>query len=108
MRQFYKNVGADAETLQFCAECEICGKKEHGTKIPFLCRSVRTLARCEKGKANKLSQALYNHAKANSTQLLAMKMNKCQHCYIWVCDNCYDAEDSFGACSKCSKQESEV
>ncbi len=103
MRQFYKNVKLDTETLHFCAECEICCKKEYGVKIPILCRSIRTLARCEKGKANKISQALYNRAKANSTQLLAMKMNKCQHCGLWVCDKCYDAEASFGTCSKCSE-----
>ena len=29
MRQFYKNVKLDAETMRFCAECEICGKKEY-------------------------------------------------------------------------------
>ncbi len=103
MRKFYKNVGVDAETLHFCAECSICGKKEYGVKVPVLCRSVRTLARCEKGKANKLSQASYNRAKAKSTQLLAMKMNKCRHCYAWVCDNCYDADDLLGACVECSK-----
>ncbi len=104
MRQFYKNVEVDALTFYFCTRCEICGKKEYGVKIPVLCRSVRTLARCEKGEANKVSQALYNRAKAKSTQLIAMKMNKCQHCCLWVCDNCYNTEDSFGACNECSKK----
>ncbi len=101
MRQFYKNIGVNAETLHFYAKCENCGKKEYGLKLPFLCRSIKTLALCEMGKANKLSQALYNRAKAISTQLIAMKMNKCQHCHSWVCDNCYNAEDSSGACIKC-------
>ncbi len=105
MRQFYENVRVDAESLRFCAECESCAKKEYGAKVPILCRSVRTLARCEKGKANKLSQTLYNHAKANSTQLLAMKMNQCRHCNKWVCDSCYDNADEYGACSKCKKSE---
>ena len=108
MRQFYKNVKLDAETMRFCAECEICGKKEYGLKIPFLCRGIRTLTRCEKGTANKISQALYNRAKANSTQVIAIKMNQCKHCYLWVCDNCYDNKDEYGAGSKCEKKESEV
>ncbi len=103
MRQFYERILVDTETFRFSARCKICGKKEYGAKVPILCRSVRTLARCEKGKANKLRQALYNRAKANSTQLIAMKMNQCRHCNQWVCDDCYDNEDSLGACSECSK-----
>ncbi len=105
MRQFYKNVKVDTETLHFCAECEICATKEYGTKIPILCRSVRILARCEKGKAGKLCQALYNRAMANSTQLIAMRLNQCRHCHKWVCDSCYDNADEYGACSKCKKSE---
>ena len=89
------------ETLQFCAECEICGKKEYGFKIPFLCRSIRTLARCEKGTANKISQGLYNRAKANATQMIAIKMNQCRQCRLWVCDSCYNNNDALGICRHC-------
>jgi len=108
MRKFYKNVRPDTETMRFCAECEICRKREYGLKIPVLCRSIRTLARCEKGTANKISRGLYNRAKANSTQVIAMKMNQCRNCYKWVCDNCYISEDEYGACTGCRKKEGEV
>ncbi len=108
MRQFYKNVKVDTETLQFCAECEICKKKEYGLKIPVLCRSIKTLARCEKGKANKICRSLYNRAKANSTQIIAIKMNQCKRCHSWVCDNCFISEDEYGACTGCRKNVSEV
>ncbi len=102
MRQFYEHIRVDAETLHFYAACEICGKKQFGTRIPMFCRRVQTLAKCAKGKANKLSQALFNHAKATSTQLLAIHFNQCRHCYNWVCDDCYDIGDELGACRNCS------
>ena len=105
IRRCFRNVKVDTETLRFYAEREICGKKEYGVKVSILCRSVRTLARCEKGKANKLSQTLYNHTKTNSTQLIAIKLNQCRHCYKWVCNNCYDNSDTLGICSKCSETE---
>ncbi len=103
MKQFYKQVRVDAEALCFCVRCDVCGKELHGMKIPLFCRSVRTLARCENGKANRMSQSIYNHAKANATQLLAMRFNQCRHCYRWVCDECYDTTDVIGACKKCSQ-----
>ncbi len=105
MRRFYENVCTDAEALRFSAVCEICEKKLYGARVPFLCRNVRTLARCENGKANKLSQALYNRAKANSTQLIAMKLNQCLRCRSWVCDACFDNDDAVGVCNDCSKKD---
>lgn len=102
MRQFYKQVRVDAETLRFYAQCPICGKKQYGARIPLMCRSVRTLAKCTKGRANKFSQTIYNHAKATAVQQLAMYFNQCRHCYQWICDKCYDINDSDGACRDCS------
>lgn len=104
MKHFYERVRVDAETLRFYAKCPICGKKQHGARIPLVCRSVRTLARCAKGRANRISQKAFNHTKANSTQLLAMQFNQCRRCYRWVCDDCYDAADALGGCRDCSQK----
>ena len=101
MRQFYEQVRVDGETLRFYAQCPICGKKQYGARIPLMCRSVRTLAKCAKGQANKLSQTIYNHAKATSVQQLALQFNQCRNCYRWVCDDCYDISGSDGACRDC-------
>jgi len=103
MKQFYEHVRVDAETLRFYVSCHICGKKEYGNRIPIICRSVKTLARCVHGNANRISQSVFNHAKANATQLLAMHFNQCRYCYNWVCDECYDIADSNGACISCSR-----
>ena len=101
MKQFYEHVRVDAETLRFYAECPICGKKQYGARIPLVCRSVRTLARCVKGKANTVSQSAFNHTKATATQQLALQFNQCRNCYRWVCDDCYDISGSDGACRDC-------
>jgi len=105
MKQFYEHVRVDAETLRFYAECPICGKKQYRARIPFMCRSVRTLAKCAKGRANRLSQTSYNHTKAAAVQRLAMHFNQCRHCFRWVCDACYDADDAEGACRDCSAKD---
>ena len=104
MKQFYEHIRVDTETLRFYAMCPICGKKQYGAKIPLMCRSVRTLARCTKGMANKICQTAFNRTKANTTQQLAMQFNQCRHCYKWVCDECYDSTDSLGACRDCSQK----
>ena len=101
MKLFYKRIRVDAETLRFYAECPICGKRQYGAKIPLICRSVRTLARCANGRANKLSQSAFNHAKVKATQQLALRFNQCRHCFQCVCDDCYDSTDAFGACRDC-------
>ena len=103
MKQFYEHIHVDAETLRFYAACPICGIKQYGARIPLLCRSVRTLARCVKGKANKISQTAFNHTKANTTQQLAIQFNQCRYCYRWVCDACFDISDDLGACRDCSE-----
>lgn len=102
MKQFYEHIRVDAETLRFYVKCPICGKKQYGTKIPFNCRRIRTLARCAKGRAGKFNQTIFNHAKANATQQLAMLFNHCRYCYQWVCDKCYDVTDADSACRDCS------
>ena len=105
MKQFYEHIRVDAETLRFYAKCPICGKKQYGVRIPLICRSVRTLARCAGGRANRFSQSAFNHAKANATQQLAMRFNQCRLCYQLVCDDCYDSTDALGACRDCSQKE---
>lgn len=105
MRQFYEHIRVDAETLRFCTHCPICDSKRYGAKIPMVCRSVKTLARCVTGTAGRLSQWAFNRAKANATQQLAIQFNQCRHCYRWVCDGCYDSEDSIGACRECSQND---
>ena len=102
MKQFYEHIRVDGETLRFSVKCPICGKKQYGAKIPLLCRSVRTLAKCGDGTANRFSQRAFNHAKANATQQLAIRFNQCRHCYRLVCDDCYDNTDALGACMDCS------
>ena len=104
MKQFYEHIHVDAETLRFYAACPICGKKQYGRKIPLICRSVRTLARCVNGKADKICQSAFNHAKANAALKLAIQFNQCRHCYQCVCDDCYDIADALGACRDCSKR----
>ena len=104
MKQFYEHIRVDAEELCFSAECSVCGRKQYRGKLPFSCRSVRTLAKCVSGKANKISQTAFNHAKANATQQLALCFNQCRHCFGWVCDDCYDVTDTLGACRECSEE----
>ena len=102
MRHFYERVHVDPETLHFYAACPICGRKYYAAKIPLLCRGVRTLAKCAKGKADRISQSLFNHAKANSVQQLTLRhFNQCRDCFRLVCDDCYDISDSDGACREC-------
>lgn len=103
MKQFYEHIRVDAEKLHFYAECQICGKKQYGARIPIICRSMRILAQCTKGSANRISRYAFNHTKAKTTQQLAMHFNQCRHCYRWVCDDCYDSTDSIGACLNCSQ-----
>lgn len=105
MQQFYEYVHVDAETLRFYVQCPICSRKHYAERLPLMCRSVRTLAKCAKGEANKVSQETFNHAKAMSVQQLAMQhFNQCRHCFRWVCDACYDIDDPEGACRACSKK----
>lgn len=105
MKQFYEHVRIDAETLRFHVQCHICGRKQYGSGLPLICRSVKTLAKCAKGKASKFKQAMFNRAKANATQLLAIHFNQCRCCYQWVCDACYDSTAADGACLNCSQKE---
>ncbi len=105
MRQFYELVGVDTDNLRFFAQCHVCGAKVYDVKIPFMCRSVRSFARCAKGKAGKLRQFGYNRSKANAVQRLAIHFNQCRRCNGWVCDECYDAEASDGACKNCTHRE---
>ena len=70
MKQFYEHIRVDAEALSFSAECAICGRKQYAVKLPLGCRNVRTLSGCVSGKANKISQTAFNHAKANATNSL--------------------------------------
>lgn len=102
MKQFYEHIRIDAETLRFYAACQCCGKKQYGARIPLVCRSVKILARCAKGRANTVSQKTFNHTKANATQQLALQFNQCRYCRRWVCDDCYDITSSDGACRDCS------
>lgn len=108
MRQFYEHIRVDAEALSFSAECAICGRKQYAVKLPLGCRNVRTLSGCVSGKANKISQTAFNHAKANATQQLALRFNQCRYCYRWVCDDCYDSTDTLGACRDCSKENENI
>ena len=104
MRQFYEHVHVDPETLRFYAQCPVCTRKYYAAGVPLVCRSVRTLAKCTKGKANKLSQMSFNHAKASSVQHLAMlHFNQCRDCFRWVCDDCYDTNSENGACRDCTE-----
>jgi len=102
MRRFYEHVRVDKEGLRFYVSCPICGMRQYGSRIPLLCRRVRTLALCETGRARGLSQKRYNHTKAAAVQQLAMHFNQCRYCLRWVCDRCYDADDGEGACRDCS------
>ena len=104
MKQFYERIRVDVETLHFYAACPVCGKKQYGGKIPLLCRSVRTLARCFNGRAGALCQTVFNHAKANATLLLAIRFNQCRYCGQLVCDDCYDSADDLGACRDCAQR----
>lgn len=108
MRHFYERVHVDPDTLRFYAACPICGRKYYAARVPLLCRGVRTFAKCAKGKANRISQSLFNHAKANSVHQLPLRhFNQCRGCLRLVCDDCYDISHSDGACRECSQKESE-
>ena len=101
MKQFYEQVRVDAETLRFSVQCPVCGRTQQGAQLPLLCRSVKTLERCVKGRAGRIRQSVFNHTRANATQALAMRFNLCRHCCRWVCDECYD---STGACRDCTQK----
>lgn len=105
MKQLFEHIRVDAETLRFYAQCSVCGKKQYGAKIPIICRRVKTLSRCAKGKAGRLSQSAFNHAKAASVQFIAMEFNLCRNCFQWVCDNCYDINNDGWQCMNCSQKQ---
>ena len=104
MKRFYNNIRPDEESLRFYCECECCGKRMIGERLPLLCRDVRTLARCKAGTAGAWKQKRYNKAKIKTYSKLILKFNLCQHCFKFVCDGCFDISDDLGACCECSQK----
>ncbi|MBE6933004.1 MAG: hypothetical protein E7464_06475 [Ruminococcaceae bacterium] len=103
MRQFYQSVRVDAESLRFYYQCSICGRMQYGEKLPLLCRGVRALARCAVGKGG-MSQRVFNRAKVQAVQQLALQFNQCRYCLRWVCDECYDMDHTDGICCTCTQE----
>lgn len=104
MKQLYEQVRMDTEIRLFYIQCPICNKRKYGNVAPFLCWGKKRLERCEQGKAFKLCQLRYNHAKAQSVQHLSRYFNQCRKCLCWVCDECYDLENCEGACVGCTEE----
>ena len=99
MKQLYEQVHADAQQMQFCAECEISGKRIYSRKLPLLCRSNALLESLEKGRVGGIRQRLYNSSHASATQDLARYFNQCRRCGEWVCDEMYNPEEMI--CMNC-------
>lgn len=104
MLHFLNSIKIDKKTMRFYAECSLCGKRKFGPPVPFLCRGKSLIEKCEKGKANILCQKVFNHVKAAAMQILAVHFNQCRTCLKWVCDDCFDENDSNGACRQCSEK----
>ena len=102
MKMFFNNIRLDEESLCFYYACDGCGKRMYSGKLPLLCRGVRTLARCEAGTAGGWKQKAYNRAKHRAYSKLILKFNLCQHCFKFVCDDCFDTEAGF--CHDCSRK----
>ena len=107
MRQFYRQIQTDDNTMCFMVQCPICGKQQSKVSIPFLCRGRKKVALCESGKAGRFSKTMFNHAKASAVQYYARFFNQCRCCYRWVCDDCYDTASQNGICMDCSKTSAE-
>ena len=75
--------------------------------VAILMQGDTDTGQMRKGKANKLSQRIYNQTKATSVQQLAIHFNQCRYCYRFVCDDCYDVADSEGACKECAEKKHE-
>ena len=102
MKVFFNNIRLDEESLRFYYACDRCGKRTYSGKLPLLCRGVRTLARCKTGTAGGWKQKSYNRAKHRAYSKLILKFNLCQHCFKFVCDDCFDTEAGF--CHDCSRK----
>lgn len=102
MLHFLNSIKVDKKTMRFYAECSLCGKRKLGPPVPFLCRGGKRIENCENGESNLISQKVFNHAKAAAMQILAVHFNQCRTCYKWVCDECFDEKDPYGACKECS------
>ena len=104
MKVFFNNIRLDEESLRFYYACDRCGKRTYSGKLPLLCRGVRTLARCKTGTAGGWKQKAYNRAKHRAYSKLILQFNLCQHCFKFVCDDCFDTSDDLGACSECTRK----
>ena len=102
MKPLYQTLRVDAERLRFAVTCPLCGRVEYGPGLPLVCRGVRILARCMAGRADRWRQSVFNHARADAVQQLALRLNQCHICHRWVCDGCYKNNREDGICTACS------
>lgn len=102
MRPLYAQVHPDEQNMQFYAECALSQRRIYSIKLPVLCRKKSLLSSLEKGRCQKVRQALYNKAHAAATQDLARYFNQCCYCGKWVCDESYYPEKML--CAICAEE----
>ena len=103
MKQFYKQVVLDETTLRFYALCAECGKRTEAGRLPLPCRNKALLAQYAAGTVGGIRQTLYNLNYAKAVRRLARFFNRCPSCGKWVCDDCFDLTDGYGACGSCAE-----
>ncbi len=101
MRQFNRQVRMDQRQLRFYAVCAICGKRQYGGRLPFLCRSQGLLPRLEQGQADPFRQKLYMQSRRKAVEQLVLRFNLCRGCGTWVCDECFACDQGDGLCHRC-------
>ena len=102
MRKFYRRIRVDETTMRFCAVCAVCGKTEHHSKLPLLCRRKELLPELEQGQGHGIAQSAYLRARMRSSRELAKRFNYCQSCGKWVCDECFHIEGDVDCCIECA------
>ena len=104
MKQFYHQVVADEATLRFYALCANCGKRINAGRLPLLCRDKSLLTQYAAGTVGGIRQTLYNRSYGRAVQRHARFFNRCPSCGKWVCDDCFDLSDGYGACKSCAQK----
>ncbi|MEA4911788.1 MAG: hypothetical protein VB092_04120 [Oscillospiraceae bacterium] len=104
MKRFYRQVFSDGETGRFCALCAACGKRMQAGRLPLLCRNGALRARYAAGAVGGMRQKLYDLSFARAARHLARYFNRCPACGAWVCDDCFDLADGYGACKSCAER----
>ncbi len=102
MKQLYKQLLVDKTAMRLYTLCAECGRRFDAGRVPLICRNKKRLDRYIQNAGSGPGQRLYNHSLAKAVQYLARYMNRCPQCGDWICDDCFDLSDGYGACKSCT------